>query len=60
MLIQDFSYFIFSPMVPTIALADLGGQKAHPHGPKSSQFHAVFRKIWQFSMLAPLDCWRPS
>ena len=24
-----------------------------PHGPKFSQFHAVFRKIWQNHMLAP-------
>ena len=24
-----------------------------PHGPKFSQFHAVFRKMWQNHMLAP-------
>ena len=31
-----------------------------PHGPKFSQFHAVFRKIWQNHMLAtPLEGWRP-
>ena len=31
-----------------------------PHGPKCSQFHAVFRKIWQNHMLAPpLEGWRP-
>ena len=24
-----------------------------PHGPKFSQFHAVFRYIWQNHMLAP-------
>ena len=32
------------------AVADLGGR---PYGPKFSQFHAVFRKIWQNHMLAP-------
>ena len=32
------------------AVADLGGP---PYGPKFSQFHAVFRKIWQNHMLAP-------
>ena len=31
-----------------------------PYGPKFSQFHAVFRKICQFRMLAsPLDDWLP-
>ena len=25
----------------------------HTHGPKISQFHAVFRKFWQNLMLAP-------
>ena len=31
-----------------------------PHGPKFSQFHAVFRKIWQNHMLRPsLEGWRP-
>ena len=33
------------------AVADLGGA---PYGQKFSQFHAVFRKIWQNHMLAPL------
>ena len=31
-----------------------------PIGPKFSQFHAVFRKIWQNRMLAPpLEGWPP-
>ena len=31
-----------------------------PYSPKFSQFHAVFRKIWQNHMLAPpLEGWRP-
>ena len=39
-------------------MADLGGP---PYGPKFSQFHAVFRKIWQNHMLAPPppQGWRP-
>ena len=46
------------------AVADLGGAhpaRAPPRGPKFSQFHAVFRKIWQNHMLAPLppEGWRP-
>ena len=28
-------------------------------GPKFSQFHAVFRKIWQNHMLPPPEGWRP-
>ena len=36
------------------SVADLGGP---PQGPKFSQFHAVFRKIWQNHMLA-LPPWR--
>ena len=38
------------------SVADLGGAPPGarpPHGPKFSQFHAVFRKIWQNHMLAP-------
>ena len=30
-----------------------GGFRGAAHGPKFSQFHAVFRKIWQNHMLAP-------
>ena len=35
-------------------MADLGEAQgaSPPHGPKFSQFHAVFRKFWQFRMLA--------
>ena len=35
-------------------VADLrvGAPSAHPHGPKFSQFYAVFRKIWQNRMSA--------
>ena len=33
-------------------VADLGG-RVPPYGPKFSQFHVVFRKIWQNHMLAP-------
>ena len=37
-----------------------GGGGRAPYGPKFSQFHAVFRKIWQNYMLAPpLESWRP-
>ena len=38
-----------------------GGPGARrPYGPKFSQFHAVFCKIWQNCMLAPpLEGWRP-
>ena len=32
---------------------DAPGARPLPHGPKFSQFHAVFRKIWQNHMLAP-------
>ena len=38
------------------AVADLGGAPSGTppaHGPKFSQFHAVFRKIWQNHMLVP-------
>ena len=37
-------------------MADLGGRtrRAPPYDPKFSQFHAVFHKIWQNHMLAPL------
>ena len=38
------------------SLPDLGVRTQctpFPHGPKFSQFHAVFRKIWQIRMLAP-------
>ena len=38
------------------AVADLGGARparAPPYGSKFSQFHAVFREIWQNHMLAP-------
>ena len=34
------------------AVADLRGVPP-PYGPKFSQFHAVFRKIWHNRMLAP-------
>ena len=34
-------------------VADFGGRAPPPHGPKCSQFHAVFGKIWQNHMLAP-------
>ena len=38
------------------------GRKEHappPYGLKFSQFHAVFRKIWQFRMFGgPLDVWQ--
>ena len=35
-------------------VADLGGSaRCPPHGPKFSQFHAVFREIWQNHMLVP-------
>ena len=36
-------------------MADLGGVPSArpPYGPKFSQFHAVFHKIWQNHMLAP-------
>ena len=35
-------------------VVDLGRASARaPYGPKFSQFHAVFRKIWQNHMLAP-------
>ena len=34
-------------------MADLEGARAPPNGPKFSQFHAVFRKIWENHMLAP-------
>ena len=30
-----------------------GNPKSAPYGPKFSQFHAVFRKIWQNHMLVP-------
>ena len=44
-------------------VTDLGGHSRcvpPPHGPKFSQFHAVFCKIWQNHMLAPLlEGWRP-
>ena len=32
-----------------------------PYGPKISQFHAIFRKIWQHFMLAPSppEGWHP-
>ena len=44
-----------------ISLADLGAHPARalqfppppPHGPKCSQIHAVFLKIWQIRMLLP-------
>ena len=39
-----------------IAVADPRGEppaRAPPHGPKFSQFHAVFWKIWQNHMLVP-------
>ena len=37
-----------------LSFSDLGGgpQGPPPYGPKCSQFHAVFQKIWQFRMLA--------
>ena len=38
-------------------MADLRG---HPsYGPKFSQFHEVFQKIWQNRMLAPPEGWHP-
>ena len=50
-------------------LVPVGGQwriwggrawRVPPHGPKFSQFHAVFCKIWQNHMLAPPpEGWRP-
>ena len=41
------------------AVADLGGAPPS-YGPKFSQFHTVFHKIWQNHMLAPpLEGWRP-
>ena len=44
-------------------MADLGARDLGarpPYGPKFSQFHAVFHKIWQNHMLAPpLEGWRP-
>ena len=40
------------------SVVDLGGRPP-PYGPKFSQFHAVFRKIWQNYMLAPPEGWRP-
>ena len=49
------------PMLST-SVADLGGhpRRAPPHGPKFSQFHAVFHKIWQNHMLVPPpEGWRP-
>ena len=37
-----------------------GGTRRPPYGPKFSQFHAVFRKMWQNHMLAPpLEGWHP-
>ena len=38
-----------------VAMADPRGapRRMSPHSPKFSQFHAVFRKIWQNDMLAP-------
>ena len=37
------------------AVADLGGARGArpPWAPKFFRFHAVFRKIWQYRMLAP-------
>ena len=37
----------------SVALADLRGALCVRPGPKCSQFHAVFRKIWQNHSLAP-------
>ena len=58
-----FNYFcrlIFALVLEPITLADLrpvadlGAPRcAPPYGLKFSQFHAVFRKIWQNHMLAP-------
>ena len=43
-------------------MADLGGcpqcVPPPPYGPKFSQFHAVFHKIWENHMLAPPSPWR--
>ena len=37
-----------------VTMADLREhRRAPPFGPKCSQLHAVFRKIWQNRMLAP-------
>ena len=42
-----------------------GAPGVSPHGPKCSQFHAVFRKIWKNHMLgrpgglAPHPAWNP-
>ena len=45
---------LFSPLKSELPVADLGGTLAcTPYGPKCSQFHTVFRKIWQNHMLAP-------
>ena len=63
----DFDYPVVTPLNPGLCfkiidrisryvqVADLGGAPgAHPpYGSKFSQFHAVFRKIWQNHMLAP-------
>ena len=39
-------------------MADLGG--APPYGPKFSQFHSVFCKIWQnHTLVPPLKDWHP-
>ena len=53
--------------ISIISVADLGGAPLArptptpppPHGPKFSQFHAVFRKIWQNHVLASPESWRP-
>ena len=39
-------------LTESMAVADLGGAPPS-YGPKFSQFHAVFRKIWQNHMLDP-------
>ena len=43
----------FSESIQFLSLADLGGAPPArpPYGPKCSQFHAVFRKMWQNHML---------
>ena len=52
----------FLSKAPTVAdlVGSAPGATPPTYGPKFSQFHAVFCKIWQHHMLAPpLEGWRP-
>ena len=50
---------IYLPPKVTIISGGFRWGRPPPYGPKFSQFHAVFRKIWQNHMLAPPEGSRP-